>query len=367
MEQEPKQRTGYRRPRLIDIAKRLNVTKVTVSKALRDHPDISRETRALVKKVAAEMKYTPDLLARSLSARKTYTIGVVVPKVAHAFFASVIDAIQARATEAGYGILLAVSNERASLEREHLERLLAMRVDGLLVSVTKEPPDLEIYRRIHAMQVPLVFFDRRIPGLPFSSVTVTDRESAFAAVDHMIRRGYRRIAHIAGTPDVEIGRERRAGYEAALHAHGIPVREEWIIEGGFDECHGYRSFERLCRAGELPEVIFTVTYPVGLGVYRAMLELDPELPERIQLLTFGSAGLNEFSGYRHYCVRQPTRELGERAVELLLRQMGAGEGWEVEHVALRTELIAPDDFSRYLRRVRCEQAAASDDGAREPS
>ncbi|MEX0748082.1 MAG: LacI family DNA-binding transcriptional regulator, partial [Rhodothermales bacterium] len=114
-----------KRVRLVDIAERLNITKVSVSKALRDHPDISKETRALVKKMAAEMGYSPNLLARSLSSRRTHTLGVVVPKIAHTFFASVIDAIQDEATQLGYGIVLAVSNERADLERQHIERLLA--------------------------------------------------------------------------------------------------------------------------------------------------------------------------------------------------------------------------------------------------
>src|SRR5690625_1854009 len=123
-----------KRVRLIDIAERLNITKVSVSKALRDHPDISRETRELVNKTADEMGYSPNLLARSLSSRKSLTLGVVVPKIAHTFFASVIDAIQSEATDAGYGIVLAVSNETAELEGRHIERLLSMRVDGLLVS-----------------------------------------------------------------------------------------------------------------------------------------------------------------------------------------------------------------------------------------
>ena len=137
-----------KRVRLVDIAERLNITKVSVSKALRDHPDISRQTRELVKKTAAEMGYSPNLLARSLSSQKTNTLGVVVPKIAHTFFATAIDAIQEEATRLGYGIVLAVSNEQSDLERQHIERLLAMRVDGLLISVSQEEPDVEIYKRI---------------------------------------------------------------------------------------------------------------------------------------------------------------------------------------------------------------------------
>lgn len=343
-----------RKVRLSDIAERLNLTKVSVSKALRDHPDISKDTRALVKKTAVEMGYSPNLLARSLSSQKSHTLGVVVPKIAHTFFASVIDAIQDRATAAGYGILLAVSNETAELERQHIERLLAMRVDGLLVSTSQQRPDRAIYERVRVMGVPLVFFDRRVEGMGFSSVTVDDRDGAFRAVDHLIRQGRRKIAHVAGTADSEIGRERRVGYEAALRRHGIPVYEPWIVEGGFDEWHGYRAFQALLASGELPEVIFTVSFPVGLGVHGAIVERDPALVDRIQILAFGEGGLNEFYTYPHLCVRQPTRDIGEQAVKLLLEHIGGVQ--EPRHVVLRTELLTAEATHAPFRTTRTRVA-----------
>lgn len=341
-----------KRVRLADIAERLNLSKVSVSKALRDHPDISKETRELVKKTAAEMGYLPNLLARSLSSKRSYTLGVVVPKIAHTFMATVVDAIQEAATQRGYGIVLAVSQERADLERQHIERLLAMRVDGLLVSVSQQAPHVEVYERVREMGIPLVFFDRAIEGLGFSSVTVDDREGAYRAVEYVIRKGYRKIAHVAGTPEVLIGRERRAGYEAALRQAGLPIRPEWIIEGGFDEWHGYYAFKRLLQ-GELPEVIFAVTFPVELGIRAAMRESDPSLLERIQLISFSEGGLNEFYVYPHICVRQPAREMGRRALEILVAEIEREDGRAPQHVVLKTELITPED---YLRRFAVRMA-----------
>ena len=336
------------RVRLIDIAERLNITKVSVSKALRDHPDISRETRELVKKTAAEMGYSPNLLARSLSSRKTNTLGAVVPKIAHSFFASAIDAIQEKATEKGYGIVLAVSNERADLERQHIERLLAMRVDGLLVSVSQEAPHLEVYEKITSMRVPLVFFDRRIDSLPFASVTVDDRGGARRAVESMIDKGYTRIAHIAGSLDTEIGRARLKGYEDALHARDLPVRDDWVIGGGFDEYHGYRACRRLLEQGaEPPDVIFAATFPVSLGVRAALKEIAPLQLDRIQILAFGVGSFEEFYLYPHYCVSQPTREMGREAVRILLDQIDALDAGDAipdaEHLVLETKLMFPTD------------------------
>ncbi len=325
--------------RLVDIADRLGLTKVSVSKALRDHSDISAETRALVKKTALEMGYTPNLVARSLSSHRSHTLGVVVPKIAHTFFSSVIEAVQEEATRRGYGIVLAVSSEKAALERQHIERLLSMRVDGLLVSVSAEAPDLDIYARVRQMGVPLVFFDRNIGGLGFGSVTVDDRAAARQAVEHAIGLGHRDIVHIAGTDAVGIGRERRAGYEDALRAHGIPVREELIVKGGFDAWYGYRATRDLLARGVEPRAVFAVTQPVGIGVHGALVEAG--LAGSVYLVSFGDEVISAFAPISNAYVRQPTREMGLRAVAMLVEQVENGvwpAGGE-QHEVLGVELV----------------------------
>ena len=349
-----------KRVRLIDIAERLDITKVSVSKALRDHPDISKETRDLVKKTAAEMGYTPNLLARSLSSQRSHTLGVVVPKIAHIFFASVIDAIQEKATDEGYGIVLAVSNETSTLERQHIERLLAMRVDGLLVSVSKQQPDLDGFQRVRDMNVPLVFFDRRVPGLDFSSVTVDDRDGAQQLVEYLIEQGHRKIAHIAGTQEVEIGRERRAGFEQALQKHGLPIRADWVIEGGFDEWHGHDAFVQILKSGDFPDAVFAATFPVGLGIRAAMREHAPELLETIPVVTFGEGDMNEFYRYPHICARQPTYDMGIRAVELLLEEIAHKEPHPSRHIVLKTQLVTPETY-RQVSNMRPKGMTAPSD------
>lgn len=311
-----------KRVRLIDIADRLGLTKVSVSKALRDHGDISEDTRALVKKTAAEMGYIPNHLARSLSSSASHTLGVVVPKIAHTFFSSFIEAVQERATERGYGIVLAVSSERADLERDHLERLLAMRVDGLLVSVSKEAPDLGIYERVRQMGVPLVFFDRQIEGLGFTSVTVDDRAGARRAVEHLLDLGHRRIAHIAGTPEVAIGRDRRAGYEDALRARGVEVREDLIVSGGFDERFGERAARELLARDVEVDALFTATQPVGLGVYSVLTEAG--LADALTLASFGDDASSVHFRIADAVAVQPVDEMGHRALDLLLGQIEGG-------------------------------------------
>ncbi|MEX0747281.1 MAG: substrate-binding domain-containing protein, partial [Rhodothermales bacterium] len=222
-----------------------------------------------------------------------------------------------------------------------------MRVDGLLVSVSQQPPDLDVYDRVRAMRIPLVFFDRRIEGLPFSSVTVDDEGGARHAIEFLIEKGDRKIAHIAGTAETEIGRSRRRGYEQALLAHGIELYEPWIIEGGFDERHGYEACKKILSQDRLPDVIFVVTYPVGLGARAALQEADPELPDRIELVSFGAGGFDEFYTYPHYCIQQPTHTMGAEAVRLLLEEIEVleeeDEMPEPKNISLETRLMVPGE------------------------
>ena len=304
--------------RLVDIADRLGITKVSVSKALRDHSDISSETRELVKKTAAEMGYTPNHVARSLTSQRSHTLGVVVPKIAHTFFSSAIEGVQNEATDRGYGIILTVSSERAALESQHIQRLLAMRVDGLLVSASQEAPDRAMYERVRTMGLPLVFFDRQIDGLGTGSVTIDDRAAARRAAEHALSKGYRRLAHIAGTDSVAIGRLRREGYEDALRAHGIEPEADLIVAGGFDERFGHRAMCELLTRGVEFDAVFTVTQPVGLGARAALSEADRD---DVYLVSFGDDRLSAYAPVVDAYLRQPAEAMGRQAVSMLLDQI----------------------------------------------
>jgi len=325
---------------LSDIAERLDLTKVSVSKALRDHPDISTQTKKRVKQLAKEMGYAPNRLARSLTTDKTGTLGVVVPKIAHTFFADALAGINEVATANEYEIVLCVSEERADFEQRHLRTLLSMRVDGLLVSVTEESKDPSVFTALQDQGLPLVFFDRALDGVGASTVTVDDEGGAYKAVEHAVSTGCRDIAHVGGFPHVGIGAKRRRGYERALRDHSIPVRDEWIVEGGFDELHGYHGFKRLLDAERLPEVIFAVTFPVALGVTDAMKQTDPSLQDDIRIYSFGQHGLNRFFAYPHVSVYQPARELGKQGVQILLEEIDNPDRVPC-HVELETHIIEP--------------------------
>jgi LacI family transcriptional regulator len=324
---------------LSDIAARMDVSKVTVSKALRGHPDISSETSRKVIKLARELGYSPNFWARNLSSKKSNTIGVVVPKIAHFFFSSVIESIYNTAFEHNYEIILTVSQESAEREERHIRTLLSMRVDGLIISVSQQTRDHTIFETVRDMGIPLTFMDRVIDRKGYNTVVADDRAGAFAATEQAINIGYRRLGHLGGFPHTTIGREREKGFVEALEQYGVPLDPRWIVRGGFSEDDGYRGFMNLYKSGDLPEFIFAVTFPVGLGIYRAVNELGLKIPDDVDLISFGNSGLNHFLAPPMSYVEQPTVELGRRAMELTLEHIRRRDLFVTQQIKLPTSLV----------------------------
>ncbi len=324
---------------LNDIAKILNVSTVTVSKALRNHPDISPETTKKIKKLAEELEYTPNLIARSLSARRSNTIGVVVPKIAHFFFGSIIENIYRIGMEHNYEIILTVSQENSELEKKHIHTLLAMKVDGIIVSITQHTNNYEVFETVLKRETPIVFIDR-VPSLEnISTVTVDDRNGAFKAVEHAIKLGYTKIAHFAGYTNINIGKQRLLGFKDAMEKYGLEINPDWVIEGGFGEEYGYNAFMQLYKQNNLPEFIFTVTFPVALGVYTAVKEVGLRIPEDIDLICFGNAKIQEFLCPPLSCIDQPTNLLSQYAMEILFENINNQDEFKPKNIVLDTELI----------------------------
>lgn len=325
--------------RLVDIAEKLDLTKVSVSKALRDHPDISAETRKKVKKVAREMGYRPNLAARSLTSQKSQTIGVIIPKMANYFFAPVIEGIYNSAGDSNYEVVLGISLEDEKLEKKHIESMLNMRVDGLLVSVTEQTNDPKRFDIVREMGIDLVFFDRGFSDTGFTYIKVDDRESAKIGVNHLIEKGFKEIAHLAGYESVEIGRERKAGYLDALERSSINMSTQAIVEGGFSEKDGYEGFRKLIKQYGKPEALFTVTYPVGLGALEYMKEKGID-PNEVTVLAFGSSEFNKHLVNPFICIEQPTYELGRRAFEQIIKEMNAVSKPVPEIIQLPSKIIS---------------------------
>jgi len=324
---------------LNDIAQKLGVSIITVSKALRGHPDISSATSELIKKTAAEIGYTPNFLARNLAAGKSNTIGVVLPQIAHHFFSSLIDQIYTHAYVNNYEVFLTVSHENAEMQNKQIQTLLSMRVDGIIISISQDTQDFGIFETAKKKKVPFVFMDR-IPNLAnCNTVTVDDRGGAYKAIDHAIRLGYRNIAHFAGNTRINIGRERINGFTSAMNDNGIPIKNDWIVEGDYSEKSGYDAFMKLYREKNLPDLILAVTYPVAIGIYSAVKEVGLKIPDDIDLICFGNSEVQSFLSPPLSCVNQSTELLAEKSIELLLQNIENVDNFECKNLVIDTDII----------------------------
>jgi LacI family transcriptional regulator len=304
-----------------DIARKLKVTRITVSKALRGHPDISTAMKTRVLEAAAEMGYSPNQIAQQLTARSSKTIGVIVPDLENSFFSHVVNSIIDTANASGYQILLAVSRENEEIEKNNIQNLIGKRVDGLLVCLSQHTVDAGIFESVRKMEMPLVFFDRSLPGYGFSCVAFDDNQGVRQAIDRLTVSGFTRIAHLSGYSTTSIGRERLEGYRAGLERNGLILWKEWVIEGGYEITDGYESFMKLHKRGNLPEIILTVNDRVALGVYKACREVGLRIPEDIGVVGFGFPETAEMFSPPLAVIGQDPRLMGSTAAARLISEI----------------------------------------------
>lgn len=307
--------------RQLDIAKKLNISRVTVSKALRDHPDISPAMKKKINVIARQMGYVPNQIARQLNSRRTFTIGIVIPDLENSFFSYIADSMIDYATEHNYHVILTVSREKSEIERKNIENLIGMRVDGLLVCLSQETTDRQVFNTVKKMKIPLVFFDRAFDNMKFSRVIFNDNLGATNSINHILREGYTKIANFAGYSSTNIGKERTEGYIESLLKNEIPIRKEWTLESGFELKDGYDSFKKLNSSGNIPEVIFTVNDRVALGAYKAAKEAGLRIPEDIGIFGFGFNEITDFFDPQLTVINQDPRKMGSQAIKLLISEI----------------------------------------------
>ena len=303
------------------IAKKLKISRATVSKALSNADDISEEMKKLVRDLAEKENYIPHYHASNMPFKKTNTIGVIVPDISNSFFPFVIDGIMDIAQNSGYQIILTVSREKADIEKKNILTLLSMRVDGILVAVSKETKGTQVFEKVRRSDVPLVFYDRPMDNLDFSTVRIDDQEAARKLIDFVIKCGYKHIGHLAGSSIIGIGRDRCNGYINALKLNKISVRKEWIIEGGFTRIDGYQGFKRLLERSNLPEVIFAANDQIALGVYDATREIGVKIPDDIGIVAFGHHDFASVLSPSLTIINVNPFNLGKKAMELMVQQI----------------------------------------------
>jgi LacI family transcriptional regulator len=328
-----------------DIARELGISPSTVSKALKSHSDISATTKKAVRALVRKWNYHPDPIALSLKGGLSKTIGVIVPEIVHYFFSTVISGIEDLAYDSGYHVMFCQSNESYEREVKSVDTLMASRVDGILVSLSKTSTDFDHFRSILDAGIPLVFFDRICEELDTDRVVVDDEAGAFEAVRHLCMSGCRNIIHLSGPQNLNIGFGRKEGFRKALMEFDLPVVESNIINCDTIE-EARIVVPGLLRRKQRPDGIFAVNDSTAAETMRIIKEAGLRIPDDIALVGFTSGMISDLTDPTLSSVEQNGYEMGREAVRLLIERIEKRNDLPSQNVVIKTKLIVKGSSGR---------------------
>jgi LacI family transcriptional regulator len=303
-----------------DIAKILGVSISTVSRALKNHPDISDETRNQVKELAKKMNYEPNALALSLRKNKTFTIGIIIPEIVHHFFSSVISGIEDVAYDRGYNVMVSQSNESYDREVINAQALLANRVDGVLISIAKTTLDFDHFRNFINQGIPMVFFDRVCPELITDRVIINDEEGAFSATEHLIKIGCKQIAHFSAPQNLLIGQGRLSGYLRALKQYKYTYDPNLVLHCDTRELVLEKAEEFFKKFADV-DGVFAVNDSTAITTMQVVQRMGKHVPDDISIVGFGDGPIALIVSPELSTVEQKGYEMGKEAITILLNKI----------------------------------------------
>lgn len=328
-----------------DIARELNISVSTVSRALRDTYDVNVETREKVLEMAAKLNYKPNFNATGLAKGSSHNIAVILPFITNYYFSTVITGIQQVAYESGYNIVLYVTNDSPERELDIINNLPITSLDGLLVSIASNSDASDHFEEVLSNEIPIVFFDRVANHIETSKVMQDDYNGAFEGVEHLIESGYKKIAHIAGPASLTFTQNRLKGYMDALTKHQLSINEDYIIHSGFSQEDGKNDVIKLLSYSETPDAIFAANDRKAIG---AMLELKNrgiQIGKEIGVLGFTNDPSSEIISPALTTIAEPAFEIGKKSCELLLKHISK-KHFHPEEVIFPGKLIIRESTTR---------------------
>jgi LacI family transcriptional regulator len=311
---------------LKDIAKALNLSVATVSKALRDSHEISTATKKMVHAYAKQHHYRPNLMAQMLRHKNGRSIGVIIGAIPNNFFGEVLNGMEAVTYQKDYHIIITQSLESVQREIRNLEHLTWRTVDGLLVSLSAETDSIEHFQKVHEAGIPIVFFDRVADDIKTHQVGVDNAGGTYEATKHLIANGYTRIAHITSSPELYITRERLKGYTRALKEQGIPLVDDYICycnHGGKDSGETLDALERLLQLDHRPDALITASDRITISTLAFLKKKGIRIPTDLAIVGYSNFSAPEIMQPELTTVKQPAFEMGRSAAELLIKLIEA--------------------------------------------
>jgi len=322
------------------LATALKISASTVSRALNDNSRISRKTRQLVQQKAIEMGYRPNIQAANLRRKRTKTIGVIVPRIDRYFFSSAISGIEDYAWTKGFNVIISQSNDLLLKEANCVQALYNNRVDGMIISISMQTNDDQHLRLFTDKNIPTLFFDRFCPTIESDRIVVDDFNSGYIITRHLIERGCKRIAHIAGPELLNIYRDRKAGFLKALEEAGLTLYEGYLEVTGLTKEEGKQAFVRLMTLPEPPDGVFCGNDTTALSALEFCQTNHLQVPGDVALVGFSDEPFSAVVSPSLSTVRQPGYEMGFLAAQKIIhRILNSNSIIPYEQIVLPTQLI----------------------------
>ncbi|WP_299431574.1 LacI family DNA-binding transcriptional regulator [uncultured Maribacter sp.] len=339
---------------LKQIAEHLNISIPTVSKALKDYPDVSKKTKGLVKELAKTLNYKPNTFAVNLRTKESKTIGLIIPVIVHHFFSSVIKGIVAQAEKKGYLVIILQSNESYELEKKQIDLLLSQRVDGILISLANGTGDYKHLEDVISQNKPIVMFDKIAKIVKCTKVIINDRQAAYCATQHLINTGCKRIAHFRGALLPQNSIDRFLGYKKALLDNNLPYDPSlvYICECGdmsFEE--GKKNARQLLKDHTHVDGIFINTDLVAIGAMTEFNNQGVKIPEDISIVGFSNWFMSSVISPTLTTINQPGYLMGKTAFKQLYKEIKKTKKKELinhKEIILKTELVKRESTKKEI-------------------
>lgn len=323
------------------LARKLNLSISTVSRALKDSYEISNETKRQVREMAGKLNYMPNPYASSLRKHKSKTIAVVIPEITNNFFALAINGIETVAQEKDYHVLIYLTHENLDKEIGFVGHLKSGRVDGMLMSLSAETDNYDHLIDLKNHNLPIVFFDRICESIESSYITTDDFESGFAATEHLIQRGCKKISYFDLSRHLSISNKRMKGYIEALRKYDIEVDERLVIRFGNNNAENEAVIERVVTGSNRPDGVFASVEKLAISVYHVCRNLHLKIPEDLKVISFSNMEISPLLDPPLSTIAQPAFEIGRQAALQLFRYLEKKNMLNVHNkIVLKSTLVA---------------------------
>jgi DNA-binding LacI/PurR family transcriptional regulator len=330
-----------------DIAIKLNISVSTVSRALRGAPDVNPETKKAVLELAEKLSYEPNRIAQSLRIKQTKTLGVIVPEINMHFFSSAISGIQEYCAEHDYSIMICQSMESFKTEKSNIHMLVGNRVDGLLISLSRETVNIDHLRQLIDKNIPIVLFDRVSDELNVPKVVCDDHDGAYKAVTHLIKTGCKRIAYLGGPENLYVSKNRENGYLDALKDNGVAKDQSLMIHCSDFHEEIVKGVHRLLSLSPKIDAIFCMNDPIAIEAMQVLKEKQIKIPDQISIIGFTNEPSSSLIEPSLTTVSQPSHEMGKTAAKIFIDQLNKEDGAEPVTKVLKTELIIRNSTRKF--------------------